>query len=701
MYQGWWMAEGTHLTTPTQVSDDRREISASTTVALRTALLVFSAVILLLSIGGMLIGSQWLGREEAEGAAKERMQDVASRVTEQTNDLLASAAKTIEQTRRMVNAGIVNFSDERFTPRYFLEMVARDPILEGIYVTDRTGRFTFAMHDPLNHQHYIAKEIVGQPGSATASYYFFDETLHQSDDAWLLRDDFLPKSRPWYRLAMRNETGWTEPYLFWTTGQPGISTARQIDCPDSKSGCVIGADFTLKDLSKFLAGQHIGANAASVILTPDGKVVAHSDLARPSEAARTQDHRSDAAPLPSVAAYGDPRLAAAIAALPYPLITMPQHGATYVDFTEGGIDYIGAFTPFRAGELTWVVTDFVPRANFIGWFTRLQQYQMLLAAILFAALSGFCLLIYRRLNGTLTRLQHNAAAVAAGRFTELTQPQALVSEIRALEQAVLDMAADIQHEQQTTRLAMAQAVQANQAKSNFLAHMSHEFRTPLNAIIGFSEYLFLLAQNKLTERETSYLQDIGTAAQHLTRIINDTLDLAQIESGHMVLQTEDISLNQVIDRVLRLSGPMASERRIGIERRDNADLNLRVDARRLTQAVLNIVINSVKYSQSGGRIVVHATSGEDNIDICVTDQGIGMSESEIHRALEPFGRIVQNPHVAQQGGVGLGISITRSLMEAHGGTLHISSTPGIGTTVTLRLPATCLLPARTDRAPSY
>jgi signal transduction histidine kinase len=660
-------------------------------VTLRTALLLFSAVILLFSIGGMLIGSQWLGREEAEGAAKERMRDVADRITDQTNDLLARATQTIDQTRRMANAGIVNFADARFTPRYFLEMVARDPILEGIYVTDRAGQFTFAMRDPLNRQRYIAKEIVGVPGSETASYYFFDETLHQSDDAWLLRDDFLPRSRPWYHLAMSNQDGWTEPYLFWTTGQAGISTARQIACPDGKPGCVMGADFTLVDLSKFLADQHIGPHAASVILTQDGKVVAHSDLAHPQQESRTQAHRSDAASLPPVEAFGDARLVAAIQALPYPLADIAQHELTYVDFSQGSTDYIGAFTPFRAGELTWIVVDFVPRANFIGWFTRLQRYQILLAAILFVVLSGVSLLIYRNLGSTLKRLQHNAAAVAAGRFTELTKPKALLSDIRVLEDAILDMAGDIQREQETTRLAMAQAVQASQAKSNFLAHMSHEFRTPLNAIVGFSEYLLMLAANRLSERETSYLQDIGTAAQHLTRIINDTLDLVQVESGHMALQAEVTPLDKIIDHALRLSEPLASQRRITLDRRPGADLNIRVDARRLTQAVLNIIINAIKYSQSGGRVEIHSSVDTGTLDIHVTDQGIGMSEAEIHQALEPFGRIVQNPHVAQQGGVGLGISITRSLMEAHGGTLHISSAPRIGTTVILRLPDACLV----------
>lgn len=659
-------------------------------MTLRTALLLFSAVILLLSVGGMLIGSQWLGQEEAAGAAKERMREIASGITGQTDDLLRRAAETIEQTRRMADANIINFADPRFTPRYFLEMVARDPILEGIYVTDRAGQFTFAMRDPLNRQRYIAKEITGTPGSQTASYFFFDQILQQSDDAWLVRDDFLPKSRPWYRLAMSGRTGWTDPYIFWTSGQIGISTARQIVCPDGKPGCVIGADFTLAGLSQFLADQHIGRDAASVILTPSGGILAHSDLPLQRLLASTQNHRNEAASLPQASTYGDPRLVAAVQALALPLADIARRGLTYVDFTQGGTDYIGAFTPFQAGDLNWIVVDFAPRDNFIGWFIRLQHYQMLLAGILFVALTSVCLIFYRSLSGALQRLQHNATAVAAGQFTQLSAPKSSLTDIRALEVAIVDMADDIRHEQQTTRFAMAQAVQASQAKSNFLAHMSHEFRTPLNAIVGFAEFLSLLAKGKLTEREASYLQDIGEAAQHLTRIINDTLDLVQIESGHMALLAEEIALAEVIDRAWRLSAPLANERGVAINRPIGADLTLRVDPRRLTQAILNIVINAVKYSQRGGRIDIQIDVDADHIDIKVADHGIGMSESEIHRALEPFGRIVQNPHVAQQGGVGLGISITRALIEAHGGSMLITSTTGIGTVVILRLPASCL-----------
>jgi signal transduction histidine kinase len=659
-------------------------------MSLRSALLLFSGIILLLSVGGMLIGSQWLGREEAAGAAQERMRDIASRITNQTDDLLQRATETIEQTRRMANANILNFGDRRFTPRYFLEMVARDPILEGIYVTDRAGQFTFATRDPLNRQRYIAKEIAGAPGSQTASYYFFDQTLQQSDDAWLVRDDFLPKSRPWYRLAMSGRTGWTDPYIFWTSGQIGISTARQIVCPDGKPGCVIGADFTLAGLSQFLADQHIGPNAASVILTPGGGILAHSDLTLERLLAQTQNHRNEAAALPNVTIYGDPRLVAAVQALGRPLSDVARLGLTYVSFTQGGTDYIGAFTPFQAGEVNWVVADFAPRDNFIGWFTRLQRYQMWLACILFVALTSVCLVFYRSLSGALRRLQHNATAVAAGQFSQLSAPESSLTDIRALEIAIVDMADDIRHEQQTTRFAMAQAVQANQAKSNFLAHMSHEFRTPLNAIVGFAEFLTLLVKGKLSEREASYLQDIDDAAQHLTRIINDTLDLVQIESGHMALQAEETALSEVIDRAWRLAAPLANERGVAIHRTIDADLKVLIDPRRLTQAVLNIVINAIKYSRRGDRIDIGIEVEADHIDIKVADHGIGMSESEIHRALEPFGRIVQNPHVAQQGGVGLGISITRALIEAHGGTLLITSTTGIGTLVILRLPISCL-----------
>jgi signal transduction histidine kinase len=667
-------------------------------MTLRMALLVFSAVILLLSVGGMLVGSQWLGREEAEGAAKDRMREVATRITNQTTDLLARATETVEQTRRMANAGILNFADKRFTPRYFLEMVARDPILEGIYVTDQAGQFTFATRDPANRQHYIAKEVAGTPGSQTASYFFFDETLRQSDDAWLVRDDFLPKSRPWYRLAMAGQTGWTDPYVFWTTGQIGISTARQITCPDGRPGCVIGADFTLVGLSRFLADQHIGANAASVILTPEGGILAHSDLGLASKLASAPKHHNEAASLPQIEVYGDQRLLGAIKSLPRALADVAQAGLTYVSFSQDGTDYIAAFTPFHAGDRTWIVADYAPRANFIGWFTRLQHYQMLLAAILFFALVSVCLVFYRSLASALGRLQSNAAAVATGRFAQLAPPQSSLDDFRALESAMLDMADAIQREQQTTRFAMAQAIQASQAKSNFLAHMSHEFRTPLNAIVGFAEFLALLTRGKLTAKEASYLQDIGDAAQHLTRIINDTLDLVQIESGHMALQIEEASLSDVIDRALRLAEPLATERHVVLARRPATDLALRVDPRRLRQAILNIVINAIKYSKSGGHIDIQVEHDQDHIDIRVIDQGIGMSASEINRALEPFGRIVQNPHVAQQGGVGLGISITRALMEAHSGALHVASTPGMGTVVTLRLPASCRAVASSQAA---
>ncbi|HXP03735.1 MAG TPA: PAS-domain containing protein [Stellaceae bacterium] len=245
--------------------------------------------------------------------------------------------------------------------------------------------------------------------------------------------------------------------------------------------------------------------------------------------------------------------------------------------------------------------------------------------------------------------------------------------------------------------AWAQAELANRAKGDFLANMSHELRTPLNAIIGFSEILSGEHLGPLKNpRYLEYSSDIHSSGLHLLSIINDVLDMSKIEAGKLDIHEEEIEIRQLLASSLRMVRERARKQQVELVcHADDPYLAIFADERAMKQCLLNLLSNAVKFSKTGGRVTVDAhVDAEHRTAITITDDGIGMTEAEQERALQPFGQAHAST-TRTYGGTGLGLPITQGLVEAHGGAMSIVSNPGTGTCVSIILPA-----ERTRTAPA-
>lgn len=237
-------------------------------------------------------------------------------------------------------------------------------------------------------------------------------------------------------------------------------------------------------------------------------------------------------------------------------------------------------------------------------------------------------------------------------------------------------------------VAMTRAEAANQAKSEFLANMSHELRTPLNAINGFSEIMTAEMFGPLGDpRYKGYAADILKSGQHLLSLINDILDMAKIESGKMTLYYEAVSVHDICEDAARLMRGKVDEAglRLKVDAPDTLP-QLQADHRGLKQVMLNLISNAVKFTPEGGEITVRAQPAEEGmIQIAVTDTGIGIAAEDVARLARPFEQ-VEGQHSKTTQGTGLGLALTKSLIELHGGQMWIESEPGEGTTVAFTLP---------------
>ena len=257
---------------------------------------------------------------------------------------------------------------------------------------------------------------------------------------------------------------------------------------------------------------------------------------------------------------------------------------------------------------------------------------------------------------------------------------------------------------QASEDALHRAEAANRAKSEFLSRMSHELRTPLNAMIGFSQLLGMDREPELAPHQREWTQQIQRAGWHLLEMINETLDLARIESGAVQLALAPLELAPLVSASRAMVAAAAEQREITLHERLARDAPALVgDATRVKQILTNLLSNAVKYNRPGGSATVSSRLADDGmVEIAVVDTGLGMNEEQLAGLFQPYNRLGREASGIE--GTGIGLVISRRLAELMGGTLEATSRGGAGSTFTLRLPAAAAaepVPERyTDTSPA-
>ena len=342
-----------------------------------------------------------------------------------------------------------------------------------------------------------------------------------------------------------------------------------------------------------------------------------------------------------------------------------------------------------AAAMIGVPAESLRGRSMLDFYVDAEQRRALLRALEAGAGEAFAEIQLRRADGRQIWVKVAAQRLTYGGVPCLLAISQDITEQKEQARALAEALEQLRRQASNLNLDERQAAQAaSRAKSAFLAHMSHELRSPLNAILGFSEVIRGLhfGQEQI-EKYAEYGGYVHQAGSHLLALIDDILDIAKVEAGKLDLQLTSFDITELLDECARMMRPMVDGRGLALRVAGNAaGLSLTADRRRTKQMIINLLSNAIKFTQPGGRVELAAHRMADGATaITVADTGIGMSEDQIAVALEPFGR-VESAAIKDPTGTGLGLPIVQNLIEAHGGRLQIRSQLKRGTLARLVFP---------------
>jgi signal transduction histidine kinase/CheY-like chemotaxis protein len=539
--------------------------------------------------------------------------------------------------------------------RAVLETTANFPVIRGFAI-----------------DHELARPVLDK-----ATVFEYVVLLRGNGDVHLLEPPVLERQlshrnlafHPWFRdVVQTGATVVSDLHISPATQRPSVVIATPVFSPAGQLIGVWAGALRLEALSRLGRSSPTPANGFGYVTDRRGLIIAHQSRASYVE------YQTDFSAVPAVRRALD-----------------GQRGALEFVCPISDVPALGAHRPLERHR--WAVVYMVPTSRALEAVGPMARGIALAAALLAVGMGTVGFLLAQRIVGPLQRLTRAAQTIAGGGTGEPLRIRT-GDEIEELAGALDRMATSLQDVISAERRARVEVEEqsrrvqeANRLKSEFLANMSHELRTPLNGIIGFAELMHDGRVGVVSAEHREYLGDILVSGRHLLRLINDVLDLAKVESGALEFRPEAVDVGRLASEVRGVLREVANRKRIGMDIDVDASLDpVVLDAAKLKQVLYNYVANAVKFTPPEGRVTIRlAAEGEDRLRIEVEDTGIGIAPEDIDRLFVEFQQLDSGLGKRQQG-TGLGLALTRRIVEAQGGQVGVRSTPGAGSVFFAVLP---------------
>lgn len=628
------------------------------------------------------------GQKAVNDVAYQLRHSVTERVQQHLQSYLSQTELINKLNADAGNRGELSFEDFDRSQYFLWQEIQKFDAINSIYVGSESGQFIYVKHD--ENGSYSSK-IVEQVPERT--HYHLDSKGQRTTVIQV--DQFDPRIRPWYLKTIQSkQPNWSEIYNF-TSGELGITASRLFYDREGNFRGVLGVDLVLSLINGFLNKLNISPRGQVFIMERSGLLVATSTSEKPflmnsfdSKAKRIKATDSQDILTRTAAQYLTEK---------FGNFSQIQK-STQLDFPiDGKRQFLQAIPYQDQLGLDWLIVVVVPEADFMEQIHENNRTTILLclAALGIATVVG--ILTSRWIVKPLLELKEAATDLSQGKFDRTVNLERS-DELGVLANAFNKMAGQLQESFTTLEAKNAELRQLDKLKDEFLANTSHELRTPLNGIIGITESLIDGVTGTLPEKTVFNLNLVVSSARRLSNLVNDVLDFSKLKHNSIELQLKPIGMRELTDAVINLSLPLIANKPLQLVNSINPESPLaEADENRVQQILYNLIGNAIKFTESG-KIEVFAqvieSEKEDLKDpnfpspmlaITVVDTGIGIAAEHLERIFESFAQ-ADGSTSRMYGGSGLGLAVTKQLVELHGGKIWVRSSVGVGSQFTFTLP---------------
>jgi two-component system sensor histidine kinase ChiS len=640
------------------------------------------------------------GQKAVNDVATQLRNEVTERVQQHLENYLRQPNLINQINADAAKRGELTFDNFSASQYFIWQEIKSFTAINSIYIGSKDGEFIYVKNE--QNGTYIAKFVEQVPERRA-----YELDSEGNSTKLTIVDKYDPRTRPWYiKTIETKQPNWSEIYNF-TGGELGITASRLLSDSQGNFRGVMGVDLILSLISDFLKKISISEHGQVFIIERSGLLVGTSTAENPF-IVNSIDKKAKAKRLSAIDSK-DPLTRATAEYLNKHFSNLSLlEKAEKIDFLINGKRQFVQVVPYQDRmRLDWLIVVVVPESDFMEHIDDNNRTTILLClmALLLATILG--IITSRWIIKPILKLKDAATALSQGEFDQKVNLERS-DELGVLAHAFNSMARQLQESFSTLETKNAELQQLDKLKDEFLANTSHELRTPLNGIIGIAESLVDGATGELPDKTISNLALIVSSGRRLSNLVNDILDFSKLSHNNMELEIKPIGMREITEVVLTLSQPLIGKKTLELINAISPEVPLvDADENRMQQILHNIIGNAIKFTEKGtvrvSAEVVNSSSKllqegytkivqshelstkNQQLAITVADTGIGIPEDKLERI---FGAFEQGDGstAREYGGTGLGLAVTKQLVELHQGELWVSSKVGEGSKFIFTLP---------------